>query len=92
MAVGEFNQDLAMSNRSAITTIRGSWLIRLGFLLLGLLMLFMLVRTAHNTISGSRSGSSATMSSPDGWLGKIRLCVLSQTRRGADQCRPMRSF
>lgn len=56
MAVGEFNQDLATSNRSAITTIRGSWLIRLGFLLLGLLMLFMLVRTAHNTIKRQQIG------------------------------------
>lgn len=50
VAVGEFYQDLALSNRTAITTIRGSWLIRLLFLLLGGLVLFVLVRAAHNTI------------------------------------------
>ena len=50
IAVGEFYQNLAVSNRAALTTIQGSWLIRLLFLVLGLLVLFVLVRAAHNTI------------------------------------------
>ena len=50
VAVGEFYQDLALSNCAAITTIQGSWLIRVLFLLIGILVLFVLVRAAHRTI------------------------------------------
>jgi signal transduction histidine kinase len=51
VAVGEFYQDLATSNRTIMTTIRGSWLIRLVFVLIGILVLFLLVRAAHDTIN-----------------------------------------
>jgi signal transduction histidine kinase len=51
VAVGEFYQDLAISNRTIMTTIRGTWLIRLVFVVIGILVLFVMVRAAHDTIN-----------------------------------------
>lgn len=51
VAVGEFYQDLAVANETIMATIRGSWLIRLVFVVIGILVLFVLVRAADDTIN-----------------------------------------
>ncbi len=51
IAVGEFYHNLEVNNRSIMTTIHGSWLIQLVFVVIGILILFVLVRAAHDTIN-----------------------------------------
>lgn len=50
IAVGEFYQDLMASHEIAKATIRGTWAIRIAFMLIGLLVLFLFVRIADKTI------------------------------------------
>jgi uncharacterized membrane protein len=51
ITVGEFYHNLEVNNRSIMTTIHGSWLLQLVFVVIGILILFVLVRAAHDTIN-----------------------------------------